>query len=148
MPPSPSYFPVVPNRFPYSEVATDFPVTGGTAQTATPLAVQLEPFAKYVVTVAAIFSNSSAAASAGLSFSGPAGASLKWNNTTGSTGYKATIGGVDSYTGSTALREAFLIGKCVTGATGGLLALTLSTSDGAQTSTLAADSWLLAQRVG
>lgn len=146
--PSPSYFPVIPNRWPYSEAAADFPVTGTTAQTATPLAVQLEPNARYVVTVAAIFSNTLAGASAGLSFSGPAGAAMKWNNTTGSTGYKNTIAGVDSYTGSTANREAFLCGRIVTGATGGLLALTLSTSDGAQTSTLAADSWMLAQRVG
>lgn len=146
--PSPSFFPVVPNRWPYSEVAADFPVTGGTAQTVTPLGVQLEPNAKYLITVGAIFSNTLAGASAGLGFSGPAGAAMKWNNSTGSTGYKNSITGVDSYTGSTAQREAFLFGRIVTGATGGLLTLTLSTSDGAQTSTLAADSWLLAQRVG
>lgn len=145
--PSPSYMPALPNRWPYAEVAADFPVTGGTAQTVTPLAVPVEAGRIYIVQAGLIFSNSSAAASAGLSWSGPAGAAMKWNNTTGSTGYRNAIGAVDSYTGSAATREAFLFGRLVVGSTAGTLALTLATSDSAQTSTLFADSWLLLSRV-
>jgi hypothetical protein len=145
--PSPSYLPLLPNKWPYADTAADFPVTGSTAQTPTPLSVTLEPNRTYLVDAGVIFANTSAAASAGLSWSGPAGATMQWNNTTGSTGYRSTIGAVDSYTGSVATREAFLKGRIVTGAAGGALTLTLSTSDALQTSTLAAGSWLLATRV-
>ncbi|MFJ6530881.1 hypothetical protein ACIQMZ_37245 [Streptomyces longwoodensis] len=146
--PSPSYMPVAPARMVWGESGgADFPVTGGTAQTATPLTVQLEANRTYYVVCGAIFANSSAAAAAGLSWTGPAGAAMKWNNTTGSTGYRSTIGAVDSYTGSTAQRMALLFGRLTTGSAGGALTLTLSTSDPAQTSTLYADSWLRVERV-
>lgn len=145
--PSPTYVPVVPNRWVYTATDTDFPVTGVTTQTTTPLAVTLEAGHTYLIRAGIVFSNTASAASAGLSWTGPAGAAMQWNNTTGSTGYRATIGLVDSYTGSTATREAFLLGRITLAATGGNLALTLSTSDSAQTSTLAAGSWLLAERV-
>lgn len=145
--PSPSYVPVTPNRLLYAEASDAFPVTGTTAQTVTPLAVQVEAGRTYVVMAGVVWSCTSAAASVGLSWSGPAGATLTWNNTTGSTGYRASIGLVDSYTGSTAEREAFLLGRLRVPTTAGAFALTLSTSDSAATATLSAGSWLMLHRV-
>jgi hypothetical protein len=145
--PSPSYVPVAPNRLLYAEVADAFPVTGTTAQTTTPLAAQVEVGRTYVVMAGIVWSCTSAAANVGLSWSGPAGATLTWNNTTGSTGYRNAIGLVDSYTGSTAEREAFLLGRLRVPTTAGALAFTLSTSDSAATATLSAGSWLLLHRV-
>lgn len=147
--PNPTFYPasVIPNVWPYAATAADFPVTGTTAQTATALAVTLDANRTYIVQCGAIFSCSSAAATVGLGWTGPAGAVMKWNNTTGSTGYRNAIGLTDTYTGSTAAREAFFLGRIVTGSAGGSLTLTISTSDSAQTATLLADSWLLTQRV-
>lgn len=146
--PSPTFLPVLPNRWAYADSPADEPFTGDTAQHPSAyVTVPVEANRTYLVDVGAVFSNTASAASAALGFTGPAGATLQWNNTTGSTGYRANIGLTDSYTGSTATREAFLRGRLVTGATAGNLTLTLSTSDAAQTSTLAAGSWILATRV-
>ena len=145
--PSPSYFPVAPNRLSYAEVNVDFPVTGTTAQTATPLAAAVEAGRTYTVWAGVIFSNTSAAATAGLSWTGPAGATMQWNNTTGTSNYRASIGLVDPYTGSVAARMALLSGRLVVPTTAGSLTLTLSTSDGAQTSTLLSGSWIYLARV-
>jgi hypothetical protein len=146
--PSPAYFPVQPNRLLYVAAAADQLVTGTTAQVATALTLTLEAGRVYLVNAGVIFGNSSAVPTAGLSFTGPSAATMKWNSTTGSTNYRPTIGSVDAYTGSAATRLALISGRLVTdAAAGGALTLTLSTSDGAQTSTLYADSWLTATRV-
>lgn len=145
--PSPSYLPVVPARQLYYASAADFPVTGTTAQTATPLTVAVEAGRVYVLSAAAIFGCSSAAPTVGLSWTGPAGATMKWNSTTGSTNYRPLISSVDSYTGSAATRMALFGGRLVVVDTAGSLTLTLSTSDAAQTATLYADSWIQLDRV-
>lgn len=142
--PSPSYLPVLANRSLSVATAADLPVTGTTAQTPTGLTVNLEAGKAYKVEVAAIFACSNVAPSVGFSFTGPAGATMKWNSTTGSGNYRPTISSVDSYTGSTSDRLTILIGRVVTAAVGGALTLTISTSDPAQTATLRADSWLQA----
>jgi hypothetical protein len=146
--PSPSFLPVVPNRWTYAESSADELFTGDTVQhPSASVAVLVEVGRTYLVDVGAIFSCSSAAASVALGWSGPAGATMQWNNTTGSLGYRSTIGLTDSYTGSTATRETFLRGRLTVGASAGSLSLTISTSDPAQTATLAAGSWLLLTRV-
>src|SRR5690606_34947621 len=103
--------------------------------------------AVYVMAAGVIFSASNTAMTAGLAWTGPAGAAMKWNSTTVSTGYRPTLTSVDGYSGSTATRLAFLMGRLVTADTAGELTLTLATSDAAQTATLAADSWVLLTRV-
>lgn len=147
--PNPTFYPVsaIPNVWPYVATTGDLPVTGTTAQTATGLTVAVEAGRTYLVHAAPIFSCTSAAATVGIGWTGPAGASLKWNNTTGSTGYRNAIGLTDTYTGSTAVREAFFFGRLVVGAAAGNLTMTISTSDAAQTATLYQDSWMILQRV-
>lgn len=145
--PNPTYVPVAQNRTTYAANPADFPVTGTTAQTATPLTVAVEAGFVYLVDAGLIFGCSSAAPTVGLSWTGPAGAAMKWNSTTGSLNYRPTLTSVDSYTGSAATRLALVGGRLVVGATAGALTLTLSTSDPAQTATLFADSWLRIQRV-
>lgn len=147
--PNPTFFPVsaIPNVWPYTATAADLPVTGTTAQTATALSVAVEANRTYIMSTGAIFGCTSAAATVGIGWTGPTGATMKWNNTTGSTGYRNAINLTDTYTGSTATREAFFFGRLVVGANAGSLTLTISTSDAAQTATLFQDSWLLLQRV-
>ncbi|MFJ2307659.1 hypothetical protein [Streptomyces sp. NPDC087787] len=145
--PSPSYVPVVPVRTLYAETGADFAVTGATGQTSTPLTVRVEAGRRYCLDAGIIFSCSNTTASVGLSWTGPTGATMRWNSTTASTGYRPTIGGVDSYTGSAANRLVFLRGRLVTAAADGLLTLTMSISDPAETARLYADSWLTLTRV-
>lgn len=147
MSPSPSYFPVAPARQLYADNPADFPVTGVVAQTATPLTVAVEAGRVYILSAGLIFACSNAAATVGISWTGPAGATMKWNASTGSTNYRPLIGSVDSYTGSAATRLALFGGRLVTADAAGSLTLTLSTSDIAQTATLLADSWLQLDRV-
>jgi hypothetical protein len=145
--PNPSYVPVAQNRFTYADNPTDFPVTATVAQTATPLAAAVEAGREYLVDAGLIISCSNAAATVGLSWTGPAGATMKWNSTTGSLNYRPLISSVDSYTGSAATRLALVSGRLVVADAAGFLTLTISTSDAAQTATLLADSWLRVQRV-
>lgn len=145
--PNPSYVPVAQNRTTYADNPGDFPVTGTVAQTATPLTVAVEAGREYLVDAGLIISCSNAVATVGLSWTGPAGATMKWNSTTGSLNYRPLISSVDSYTGSAATRLALVAGRLVVADTAGSLTLTISTSDAAQTATLLADSWLRVQRV-
>jgi hypothetical protein len=148
MSPSPSYVPLAPSRKVYADISADFPVTGTTAQTATTLTAAVEAGRKYVMSAGIIFAISNGVAAAGISWTGPAGALMKWNSyASGSTSYRPTIGSVDSYSGSASQRLAFFAGRLVVADTAGFLTLTLSTNDVAQTATLLTDSWLVLDRV-
>jgi hypothetical protein len=149
MMPSPSYVPLAQARRIYAEAATDTLVTGTTAQTATVLQVPVEANKKYVLTQAGIiFAISNGVAAAAIGWSGPVGATMKWNSyASGSTSYRSTIGAVDSYSGSASTRLAFFSGRLVVGDAAGFLTVTISTSDIAQTATLFQDSWLLLDKV-
>ena len=147
--PSPSYVPLALARRIYAAATADSPVTGTTAQTATALQVPVEANKTYVLTQAGlIFAMSNAVAAAGIGWTGPVGATLKWNSyASGSTSYRPTIASTDSYSGSASTRLAFFSGRLVVGDTAGFLTVTISTSDIAQTATLFQDSWLLLDKV-
>lgn len=113
------------------------------AQTATPLVLALAANATYVLSAAAIISNATGITS--VSWTGPAGATLQWNDTTTSTDYAATIGATNSYAASASTRMALFTGVLKTGSTAGNLTLTLGVSAG--TTTLAAGSFLRLARV-
>jgi hypothetical protein len=147
MPPL-TYLPVVPNRWSYAQCTADEPYTGDTAQHASAsLTVAVDAGRTYLVDAGVVFACTSAAATVSLGWTGPAGAAMQWNNTTGSTGYRAGIGLTDTYTGSTASRLAFLRGRLVVGTAAGALTLTVGVSDALQTVTLQSGSWLYLTRV-
>jgi hypothetical protein len=100
------------------------------------------------VEAAVIFSNATSGSTV-FSWSGPAGATMKWNDTTAAADYQSTIGGTNTYTfASGVTRMAFFKGKLIMSTTSGNLTLTVSNSVGtASTSTVLTDSWLRLTRV-
>lgn len=81
------------------------------------------------------------------SWTGPAGATMKWCDTTASLDYSSTIGATNNSFGANAgTRMIFLEGKLKTAAAAGSLTFTFSASAG--TSTVFTDSYLTLNRVG
>ncbi len=81
------------------------------------------------------------------SWTGPSGATMKWNDTTSSLDYSSTIGAVNNiFAANAGTRLIFLQGRLLTAATAGSLTYTFSASAG--TSTTFTDSWLTLTRVG
>jgi hypothetical protein len=81
------------------------------------------------------------------SWTGPASATMKWNDTTSSLDYSSTIGAVNNaFAANAGVRLLFLQGKLQTAAASGFLTYTFSASAG--TSITLADSWLTLTRVG
>lgn len=81
------------------------------------------------------------------SWTGPAGATMKWCDTTASLDYQSTLGGTANVFGANAgTRMIFLEGKLKTSTTPGSLTFTFSASAG--TSTVFTDSYLTLNRVG
>lgn len=126
----------------YKELTTS-PTFTLAAQTATPLTLALVASATYVLSTSAIISN--AAGTTAVSWTGPAGATMQWNDTTTSTDYASTIGATNSYAASASTRMALFTGLLKTAAAAGNLTMTLGVSAG--TTTLAAGSFLQLWRV-
>lgn len=81
------------------------------------------------------------------SWTGPASATMKWNDTTSSLDYSSTIGAVNNvFAANAGVRLLFLQGKLLTAAASGFLTYTFSASAGS--SITLADSWLTLTRVG
>ncbi len=81
------------------------------------------------------------------SWTGPSGATMKWNDTTSSLDYSSTIGATNNtFAANAGTRLIFLTGRLLTSTTAGALTFTFSASAG--TSTVFADSWLTLTRVG
>lgn len=122
-----------------------FTTTSQVASTYMTLAV--ETSATYLMEIGVIFS----AVTSGntiFSWTGPTGATMKWNDTTTAGDYTSTISGTNSYSFSASERLAFFKGKLITAGTAGNLTLTVSNSvGGASTSSVLTDSWLRLTRV-
>lgn len=81
------------------------------------------------------------------SWTGPSGATMKWNDTTSSLDYGATIGATNNtFAANAGVRMILLEGRLKTAGTAGSLTFTFSASAG--TSTVFTDSYLTLARVG
>jgi hypothetical protein len=109
------------------------------------LTLPVVPSAKYLMAAGIIAQNTTGNYIP--SWTGPAGATMKWNDTTSSLDYSATIGAVNNvFAANAGVRLLFLQGKLLTSSTAGSLTYTFSASAG--TSITLADSWLTLTRVG
>ena len=120
--------------------------TGSASQVASLyLTLPVVPNAKYLMAAGIIAQNTTGNYIP--SWTGPASATMKWNDTTSSLDYSSTIGAVNNAFASNAgVRLLFLQGKLQTAAAAGFLTYTFSASAG--TSITLADSWLTLTRVG
>ncbi|GAX54753.1 hypothetical protein [Streptomyces olivochromogenes] len=117
-------------------------VTGQTASTALVLPVAAN--AEYWVEAQLIVQNTTGTWTP--SWTGPSGATMKWNDTTTSTDYSSTIGATNNaYAASASVRLAFLKGVLKTSSTAGNLTFTTNASTG--TTTIQSDSALMIRRV-
>ncbi|MFJ4626166.1 hypothetical protein [Streptomyces sp. NPDC088847] len=116
-----------------------------TAQTAsTQLLLSVAANAEYWVDVQIIAQNTSGTWTP--SWTGPSGATMKWNDTTTSTDYSSTLGATNNtYAASASVRMCFFTGILKTSSTAGTLTFTTNASTG--TTVLQADSALLLRRV-
>lgn len=126
----------------FFQLATN-PTFTNAAQTATTVTVAVASNATYLVDCAVIFSNTTGNTS--ISWTGPASATMQWNDTGASLDYAATIGATNTYAANAGTRMAFFKGALFVSATSGSLTLTLGVSAG--TTTLNSGSWLRLQRV-
>ena len=126
----------------YVELSTS-PTFTQAAQTATPLALAIVASATYILDAAAIIANNTGTTT--VSWTGPAAATMQWNDSTTSTDYASTIGATNSYASNASTRMAFFKGLLKTGANAGTLTMTLGVSAG--TTTLSAGSFLRLVRV-
>lgn len=111
------------------------------------LTLALEISATYLMEAGVIFSAATSGTTT-FSWTGPTGATMKWNDTTTAGDYTSTIGGTNGYAFSAGSKLAFFKGKLVTSTTAGSLTLTVSNSvGGASTSSVLTDSWLRLTRV-
>lgn len=117
-------------------------VTGQTASTA--LVVAVAANAEYWVEAQILAQNTTGTWTP--SWTGPASATMKWNDTTTSTDYSSTIGAVNNtYAANAGVRMCFFSGILKTSGTAGNLTFTTNASTG--TTVLQADSALLLRRV-
>lgn len=123
-----------------------FTTTSQVASTQLTLAAEIS--ATYLIEAAVIFSNATSGNTV-FSWTGPSGATMKWNDTGTSSDYQSTIGGTNSYAFAGGVtRMAFFKGKFIMSTNAGSLTLTVSNSVGtASTSTVLTDSWLRMTRV-
>ncbi len=111
------------------------------------LTITVEANATYLMDAGVIFSVVTSGNTI-FSWTGPASATMKWNDTTTAADYSSTIGGTNSYAFSATTRLAFFKGKLIVAGTAGSLTLTVSNSVGtASTSSVLTDSWLTLTRI-
>lgn len=114
------------------------------AQTATPVTVAVAAGARYLVECAAIFDNTTGVTT--VSWTGPAGATMQWVDTTASLDYSSTIGATNNtFVANAGTRMAIFKGNLLIAGTAGSLTLTLGVSAG--TTTLRAGSYLRVTQV-
>lgn len=113
------------------------------AQTASDLTAAVAANATYLLHAAVILTN--ATGSSTVSWTGPTGATMQWNDTTTSTDYADTIDGTNSYASSASTRMALFLGLLKTSDTAGDLTMTMGVSAG--TTAVAAGSFLRLDRV-
>lgn len=124
---------------------TDQPTTSAAQVASLYLTLPVVANAKYLMAAGIIAQNTTGNYIP--SWTGPASATMKWNDTTSSLDYSSTIGAVNNvFAANAGVRLLFLQGKLLTAATAGFLTYTFSASTG--TSTTLADSWLTLTRVG
>lgn len=114
------------------------------AQTATTVLLAGEANATYKMRAEVIITNTTGTTT--VSWTGPAGATMQWNDSTSSADYSSTIGATNNqFVANAATRMIFLQGTFVTAGTAGALTLTLGVSAG--TTTLGAGTTLMLTRV-
>ena len=129
----------------YVDAAQDQSTVSASQVASTYLALSVAANAKYVMRAGIIAQNTGGNYIP--SWTGPASAAMKWNDTTSSLDYSSTIGAVNNtFAANAGVRLIFLEGRLLTAATAGTLTYTFSASAG--TSTTLADSWLTLTRVG
>lgn len=121
----------------YAELDADGSFTAATA-TASDLSAPLVAGATYTVHAAVILTNTTGNTT--VSWTGPAGATMQWCDTTASTDYADTIDGTNVYAATASTRLAIFVGLLKTTTTAGSLTLTLAVDAG--TTTLGAGSFL------
>jgi hypothetical protein len=126
----------------FAQLATN-PTFTAAGQAATPVTLAVQASATYLVEAGMIFTNTTGSTT--FSWTGPAGATMQWADTTGSGTYVSTIGGTDSFPTFGTARMTFLKGLLIVSGTPGSLTATIGVSTG--TTTLNAGSWLRLTRV-
>lgn len=129
----------------FVDAPQDQSTTSASQVASTYLALPVAANAKYLMAAGIIAQNTTG--NFVPSWTGPASATMKWNDTTSSLDYSSTIGAVNNtFAANAGTRLIFLNGKLKTAATAGNLTFTFSASAG--TSTVFTDSWLTLTRVG
>lgn len=129
----------------YALATADQSTTSATQVASTYLTIPVEASATYLMEAGVICTNT-VSGNLVFSWTGPTGATMKWNDTTASLDYSSTIGGTNSYASNANTRLAFFKGKLIVSTTAGSLTLTFSNSAGSSVSILQ-DSWLRLTRI-
>lgn len=133
----------------FALATADQSVTSSTQTASTYLTIALEANATYLMEAGIIFTNATSGNSIVFSWTGPAGAGMKWNDTGTSTDYQSTLGGTNPFpfnaAGST--RMTFLKGNLTTGGTTGSLTLTFASSNNTNAVLVLTSSWLRLTRI-
>lgn len=125
----------------------DQSVTSSTQTASTYLTLAVEASANYLLEAGVIFANTTSGNNIVFSWTGPTGATMKWNDTGTSADYTATISGTNSYASNAASRMAFFKGNLVTSTTTGSITLTFSASNNTNAVSVLTSSWLRLTRV-
>lgn len=126
----------------YFQMTTN-PTFTSASQTATPLTLNMEASATYLMETAAIFNNTTG--STIISWTGQTGTTMQWNDTGASLDYQSTIGGTDTYVTNAGTRMAFFKGLLINSTTAGAFTMTIAVSAG--TTNLLSGSWIRLTRV-
>lgn len=126
----------------YFQMTTN-PTFTSASQTATPLTLNMEASATYLMETAAIFNNTTG--NTIISWTGQTGTTMQWNDTGASLDYQSTIGGTDTYASNAGTRMAFFKGLLTNSTTPGAFTMTIAVSAG--TTNLLAGSWIRLTRV-
>lgn len=128
--------------------ASDQAVSTAGQTASTQLTIAVEQGATYLVELSAIITwNNATAGNGTFSWTGPAGATMKWGDVYTPTDYQSTIGGVVSITNAATTRFVVFKGKLVTGGTSGNLVFTFGSSNGTTTVSVLTDSTLSLRRI-
>ena len=129
----------------YVDATADQSTSSASQVASTYLVLPVAANAKYVMRAAIIAQNTTGNFIP--SWTGPSGATMKWNDTTSSLDYSSTIGATNNtFAANAGVRMIFLEGRLKTSTTAGNLTFTFSASAG--TSTVFTDSYLTLARVG
>lgn len=125
----------------------DQAVTSSVQTASTYLTLAIQASATYLMEAGVIFNDTTAGNNIVFGWTGPTGATMKWNNTAADTSYQSLISGTISYATNAANRLAFFKGNLVTSTTAGSLTLTFSSSNNTNAVNVLTSSWLRLTRI-